>query len=118
MNFEKILSHHLLDHAFFPLFDLGGVRFAFTKHLLMMWIVGSFLLVAFSWLARTRTGAGLLARVALESLVLYIRDVIVEPALGTPGGAISLFLDALLLHSLLQPGRPPPYGATATGTSP
>ncbi|MEK9144439.1 MAG: hypothetical protein AAB339_02375, partial [Elusimicrobiota bacterium] len=85
MNFEKILSHHLLDHAFFPLFDLGGVRFAFTKHLLMMWIVGSFLLVAFSWLARTRTGAGLLARVALESLVLYIRDVIVEPALGHAG---------------------------------
>ncbi|MEK7657047.1 MAG: F0F1 ATP synthase subunit A [Elusimicrobiota bacterium] len=116
MNFEKILSHHLLDHAFFPLFDLGGVRFAFTKHLLMMWIVGSFLLVAFSWLARTRTGAGLLARVALESLVLYIRDVIVEPALGHAGRRyLPYFLTLFFFILFCNLAGLLPYGATATG---
>lgn len=116
MNFEKILGHHLLDHVFFPLFDLGGVRFAFTKHLLMMWIVGSFLLAAFSWLARSRSGAGLLARTALETLVLHIRDMIVEPILGHAGRRyLPYFLTLFFFILFCNLAGLVPYGATATG---
>lgn len=82
MNFEKILEHHLLDHAYFPLLTAGGVQFAMTKHLVMMWIVGAICTLALTFAARGRGRAALLLRTAVESIVLYLRDHMLKPIFG------------------------------------
>lgn len=82
MNFEKILEHHLMDHAYFPLFSMGGVHLAMTKHLVMMWIVGALCIAALSFAARGRGRAALLLRTAVEAIVLYIRDHMLKPIFG------------------------------------
>jgi len=82
MNFEAILAHHLLDHAYFPLFTKGGFTLAVSKHSVTMWVVAVLLVLALSAAARGRSGAGLLWRTAVESVVLYIRDYMVAPVFG------------------------------------
>ncbi len=82
MNFEKILEHHLMDHAYFPLFSLGGLRLAFSKHLLVMWAVSAFVVAMLAAAARGRSGAGLLLRTGVEAVALYIRDRMLRPIFG------------------------------------
>src|SRR5688572_29031254 len=101
MNFDAVLSHHLLDHAFFPLFKAGSVDFSITKHLIMMWIVGSFLLIAFSLIARSNSRAGLLARTGIESVCLYLRDKVVSPILGHAGDQYLPYFYTLFFFILL-----------------
>jgi F-type H+-transporting ATPase subunit a len=116
MNFEEIVGHHLLDHTLRPLFAVHGVHFDLTKHLLMMWGVGSLLLVAVSLLARGRSGPALLARAAVEMVVLFIRDGIVEPILGHEGRRyLHYFLTLFFFIVLCNLAGLVPYGATATG---
>jgi F-type H+-transporting ATPase subunit a len=116
MDFDQILTHHLLDHRILRLFSLGGIDFSLTKHLLMMWGVGSALLISLSWLARTRSEAGLLARTGLEVAVLFIRDEIVVPSLGHSGRKyLDYFLTLFFFILLCNLAGMVPYGATATG---
>ena len=115
MNFEAVLSHHLLDHTFLPLFSVGGVKFGITKHLLMMWGVGLFL-IALAQVAQTRGRAGLLVRTGLEAVILYIRDNVVEPILGHHGHHyLPYFLSLFFFVLFCNLGGMIPGGATATG---
>lgn len=115
MNFEAVLSHHLLDHTFLPLFAVGGVKFGITKHLLMMWGVGLFLL-ALARVAQTRGRAGLLVRTGLEAVILYIRDNVVEPILGHHGHHyLPYFLSVFFFVLFCNLAGMIPGGATATG---
>jgi F-type H+-transporting ATPase subunit a len=82
MNFEEILAHHLLDHAYFPLFTKWGFTLAVSKFSVNMWVVAVLLVVVLSAAARARSGAGLLLRVAVEEIALFIRDKIVSPIFG------------------------------------
>ncbi len=79
MNFEEMLQHHLLDHTIMPLATIGGVNFAITKHLVMMWIAGGILLVTATWAARSTSGAGKSLRIGMEAVALFIRDEILHP---------------------------------------
>ena len=82
MNFEAILGHHLLDHAYFPLFSRGGFTLSVSKHSVTMWAVAALLTAVLSAAARGRSGAGLMLRTAVEEVVLFIRDKIVGPIFG------------------------------------
>ncbi|MBI5244581.1 MAG: F0F1 ATP synthase subunit A [Elusimicrobia bacterium] len=116
MNFEEVVGHHLLDHAIGPFAAVGGIRFGLSKHLLMMWINGSLLLVGISWLSRGRSKAAQLARMAVEMVVLFIRDDIVEPILGHAGRPyLHYFLTLFFFILLCNLAGLVPYGATATG---
>jgi F-type H+-transporting ATPase subunit a len=82
MNFEEILAHHLLDHTYFPLFTKGAFTLAVTKLSVTMWVVAALLVAVLSAAARARSGGGLMLRVAVEEMVLFIRDKIVSPVFG------------------------------------
>ena len=115
MNFDEVLSHHLLDHTIRPLFSIGGIHFALTKHLIMMWAAGSLILLL-AQLSQTRTRAGLLLRVGLESIILYIRDNVVEPILGHAGHQyLPYFLSLFFFVLFCNLGGTIPGAATATG---
>src|SRR5438067_376641 len=76
MNFEEIIGHHVLDH---PVFRLGR-SLVITKHLIVMWIVCALLIVVLT-LARKNRKLGL----AVEALILFVRDGIVQPTMGDHG---------------------------------
>lgn len=79
MNFESILEHHLLDHRYFKMFSAGPVDFFFTKHLAVMWAVAALVTVTLAAAARGRSGAGLMLRTGVESVVIYMRDHMLHP---------------------------------------
>lgn len=85
MDFNAVLAHHLLDHPFVTLFSIGPVNFKLTKHLIMMWLVGGFLVAMLTYAARGRSHAALLLRTGVEAVVFYVRDEIVEPSMGHEG---------------------------------
>lgn len=78
MNFESILEHHLLDHRTAH-WLVGGVDLGLSKHLAVMLGVSVFLVAALSWAVRSKSRAGLLARGAVEAIVLFIRDKLLHP---------------------------------------
>ena len=82
MNFEHILEHHLLDHAYFKMFTLFGIDFMFTKHLAVLWAEAILAIVILGLAARGKTGAGLMLRSGVETIVLFIRDNLLEPIFG------------------------------------
>ncbi|MFA6030048.1 MAG: F0F1 ATP synthase subunit A [Elusimicrobiota bacterium] len=115
MNFEAIVGHHVLDHTILPLFTAGGVRFALTKHLLMLWGAGGLLLLL-ALLSRGSSRPARLLRGALEATVLFIRDGVVDPVLGHAGRPYLHYFATLFLFILFcNLGGLIPYGATATG---
>ena len=115
-NFREILEHHILDHVLLPLFTIGPIHFNLTLHLLMMWISAAFLILLFLF---ANMGSGRSAgklKLLMETLILFIRDDVVVPALGERGKAylhyfLTLFFFILTCNLLgLVPGA-----ATATG---
>ncbi|MBI4376602.1 MAG: F0F1 ATP synthase subunit A [Elusimicrobia bacterium] len=116
MNFEAILEHHLLDHAYLPLFKTGGVTLSLTKHLVMMWIVGGIALILLSVAARSRSQAGLLLRTAIEAMVLYIRDTVLRPIFGhATERYLPYFLTLFFFILIANLAGLVPYGSTVTG---
>ena len=112
MDFKEILEHHILDHPLRSLFSIGSVSFSLTKHLLMMWIASLALIVLGFLLG---SGSKKITLVA-ETIVLYIRDEIVLPAMGEHGKKylhyfLTLFFFILFCNLLgMIPGA-----STATG---
>jgi len=82
MDFKAILDHHIPDHVIKVLFSVGPVQVSLTKHLIVMWCVGAFLLLTFSYAVRSKSRAGVLLRTVLEAAVLYFRDTLLGPVLG------------------------------------
>jgi F-type H+-transporting ATPase subunit a len=92
------------------------VRLPLSKHLLMMGIASLILMIVLPLLIRSTSAALAPFRAMVEVLVLFVRDEIVTPNLGTKGAPftgyfVTLFFFILLLNLLGLV----PYGATATG---
>jgi len=116
MNFDEVLAHHLLDHPVLGLGKVGGVQLAVTKHVIMMWIVGAVILTAAAFAARSATRAGLLLRSALEAVILFIQDDIVEPVFHHASDRyLPYFLTLFFFIFLANLAGLVPYGSTATG---
>ncbi|MFH1723813.1 MAG: F0F1 ATP synthase subunit A [Elusimicrobiota bacterium] len=116
MDFKALLDHHIPDHTLLPLFSAGPVQFSLTKHLVVMWAVGAFLLGVLTYAARSRSQFGLLLRTGVEAVVLYLRDTVFEPILGHGGMRYMHYLLSLFFFILLcNLAGLIPGSATATG---
>jgi F-type H+-transporting ATPase subunit a len=80
------VSNSPLDHPLIHLPTIGGIDFSVTKHVLMLWIVASALAVVVTLVVRKYLKqerpipSGLMN--ALEAVVEYVRDAIVQPNVG------------------------------------
>jgi F-type H+-transporting ATPase subunit a len=89
------LTHHISNsHEWHPIpwlpplrlptgWTVFGIDLSISQHVLMMLIAGSLLILAFATASRRKNGAPVskLGH-ALEALVVYVRDEVVEPNLG------------------------------------
>lgn len=80
------VSNSSLEHPILQLPTLFGINFSVTKHVLMLWIVATFVFVVITWTVRkylkqeTPVPSGFMT--VLEIVVQFIRDSIVLPNVG------------------------------------
>jgi F-type H+-transporting ATPase subunit a len=89
-NAGEVIIEHVsnsgLDHPLIHLPKVFGIDFSVTKHVLMLWIVATFVFVVVTFTVRRYlkqdrpVPSGFMN--ALEAVVEYIRDSIVEPNVG------------------------------------
>ncbi|MEE2659737.1 MAG: F0F1 ATP synthase subunit A [Candidatus Latescibacterota bacterium] len=113
-----INAHHIFDgHIALPHFDpIYGVDLSITRHVLMMWIASSLLILTMmACFRRPKLVPTGLANF-LESIVVFLRDEVVLPVMGEGGRVYLPFLLTvfffILYCNLLGLV---PYSATATG---
>lgn len=81
------ISNTSVDHPIVELPHVLGVNLSVTKHVLMLWIVAAFLFLVLSWFARKYRKqeqpipSGFIN--AVEAVVQFIRDTIVQPNVGS-----------------------------------
>src|SRR5690242_17700209 len=89
-NAGKTIIEHVSNNAEHPIFHLpkiAGIDFSVSKHVFMLWLVAAFLFVVVTWTVRRylrqdqRVPSGFMN--ALEAIVEYVRDSIVQPNVGT-----------------------------------
>ncbi len=117
MDIERAIAHHLFDSApFLKLFKLGTVEFNITKHLVIMWLVGGFMLAVFSYAARGTSKTAVLLRMAIEGIALYLRNEIILPILGHDGPKyLHYFLTLFFFILFCNLAGMIPGSATTTG---
>ena len=81
MEFEHVLSHHLIDHKLFH-FMVGPLDLGLSPLIITMWIAAAIAIVTLTYAARAQSGRGLFARAVIEPMVLFVRDEILEPIFG------------------------------------
>jgi F-type H+-transporting ATPase subunit a len=80
------VANSSLEHPLIHLPAIGGIDFSVTKHVLMLWVVAAFVLVAVTLTVRRYLRqdrpipAGFMN--ALEAVVEYVRDSMVQPNVG------------------------------------
>jgi F-type H+-transporting ATPase subunit a len=86
---ETIISHIAnspLDHPLIHLPTIGGIDFSVTKHVFMLWLVAAFILLGVTTVVRRYLSSGRPVPTgimsALEMIVVYVRDTIVQPNVG------------------------------------
>lgn len=78
MEFEHVLSHHLIDHKLFH-FMVGPLDLGLSPLILTMWVAALVTIVTMSIAARSHSS---LVRGMVEPVVLFVRDDILEPIFG------------------------------------
>lgn len=118
LDFSELIVHHLADHPVWTMgyMSAGGAGFAVTKHLVMMWVASAIVVGVVLAGAHGQGAFCRKLRSVLDALIVFIRQDIVEPALGHEGRAflpyfMTLFLFILLMNLLGLV----PFGSTATG---
>src|ERR1044071_5399934 len=81
MNFEHVLSHHLIDHKLFH-FMVGPLDLGLSPLILTMWTACLVAVGTLTFAARSRSGAAVLVRGMIEPVALFVRDDILEPIFG------------------------------------
>ena len=115
MGLKEILEHHVLDHIW-AWITLGPVRLPLSRHLLMMGIASFILLAVFPFIIRSRSAVLAPFRALIEIIVLFLRDEVVVPSLGSKGAAyVGYFATLFFFILLLNLIGLVPYGSTATG---
>lgn len=115
MELKEILDHHIVDHIW-SWIALGPLKLPVSKHLLMMGIASLILLVVFPLVIRSRSKALAPFRSIIEIIVLFLRDEVVVPNLGSKGaGYVGYFSTLFFFILILNLLGLVPYGATATG---
>jgi F-type H+-transporting ATPase subunit a len=119
-NLGDFLTHHISNSyewhpvpgvtIHLPHWIVGGIDLGISQHVLMMFIAAALLILLFAFGSRRRNGAPV-SRLghALEALVVYMKEEVVEPNLGKEDGrkwlpfflTIFFFFLALNLISLI-----------------
>jgi F-type H+-transporting ATPase subunit a len=80
------VSNSGIDHPLMHLPKIGGIDFSVTKHVLMLWLVAFFIFVVVTWAVRRYLRQDRLVPSgfmnALEAVVEFVRDTIVQPNVG------------------------------------
>jgi F-type H+-transporting ATPase subunit a len=86
----KVIIEHVsnsdIDHPLIHLPTVMGIDFSVTKHVLMLWLVAGAVLLLVTWTVRRylgqqdRPASGFMN--ALEAIVEFVRDTMVEPNVG------------------------------------
>ena len=75
-----------LDHPLIHLPVVAGIDFSVTKHVLMLWIVAALVFTVVTWAVRRYVRQDSLVPTgfmnALEAIVVFVRDSMVEPNVG------------------------------------
>lgn len=75
-----------LDHPLIHLPHVAGIDFSVTKHVLMLWIVAALVFTIVTWAVRRYVRQDSLVPTgfmnALEAIVVFVRDSMVEPNVG------------------------------------
>lgn len=86
MNFESILSHHLVDHktSHNVIATVAGlpVDLGFSPLIRTMWIACGIAIVGLTFAARSQSDFAKFLRSLFEPLALFVRDEILEPIFG------------------------------------
>jgi F-type H+-transporting ATPase subunit a len=85
---ETIIEHvsNNLEHPLIHLPTVAGIDLSVTKHVFMLWLVATFVFVVVTWAVRRYlrqdrlVPSGLMN--ALEAVVVFVRDEIVQPNVG------------------------------------
>jgi len=81
------VSNTSLDHPLIHVGTFFGINFDVTKHVLMLWLVAATVFVVITWTVRRYLRKGLREpsgfMTALEFVVEFIRDTIVQPNVGS-----------------------------------
>src|SRR5258708_1565155 len=116
MDFVEILEHHILDHRLKYLFTLGHIPIYLTLHMLMMWIVAGILVISLLIAKRQQKEVSYGLANAMEAFIVYIRDEIVRPNMGSDGDDyLPYFLTLFFFILMCNLIGLVPWGATATG---
>lgn len=115
MGLKEILEHHVVDHVW-SWIALGPLHLPVSRFLLMMVIAAVILLVVFPLVIRSRSAALAPYRSMIEMVVLFVRDEIVLPNLGSKGpGYMPYFATLFFFILIMNLIGLVPYGSTATG---
>ena len=115
MELKEILEHHIIDHVY-DWINVSGLKLPFSKHLLMMAIASSVLLFVFPVIVRSRIRFLSPVRSMLEIILIFIRDEIVLPNLGSKGaGYLHYFATLFFFILVMNLLGFIPFGSTATG---
>jgi F-type H+-transporting ATPase subunit a len=116
MNFIHVLEHHIPDQPLLTLFTLGGITVSLTKHMVIMWIAATLLVISLPLMARSWPLVAAGPRGALEVFVVFMRDDIVIPCLGLEGRSFTPYFLTLFFFILFNnlmgffPGSATPTG--------
>jgi len=80
------VSNSSIEHPILHLPVLFGIDFSVTKHVLMLWLVAAFLFLLFTWSVRRYRNQEIPLPLgfmnALEAVVQFVKESIVEPQIG------------------------------------
>ncbi len=86
----ETIIHHIANNASQPVIEipykLFGIDFSISKHVLMLWLVALIVFVLLTWVVRRYLRRGPVPSGmgnALECVVEFVRDTIVEPNVGS-----------------------------------
>jgi F-type H+-transporting ATPase subunit a len=81
------VANSSLDHPLIHLPKIGGIDFSVTKHVFMLWVVAATILLILALTSRRLLKKGAPAPTGfggfLEYIIEFVRDSIVQPAVGT-----------------------------------
>jgi len=88
-NAGKVILEHVSNNKEHPIVHLptiGGIDFSISKHVLMLWLVAALVLIVVTWVVRRYLKQDRLVPSgfmnALEAVVEFVRDDIVQPNVG------------------------------------
>ena len=114
-NAGQVIIEHVantgLDHPLIHLPTVAGIDFSVTKHVFMLWVVAALVFFVITTTIRRYLKQDRLVPSgfmnALESIVEFLRDTVVQPSVGDKWAATwtPLTPDAVRFHSLCECDR-------------